>query len=140
MIQPQGVDVSVEAFAIGMVVVAGAAVVLGVGALVVVSLGALVVVVLGGRLVEVVGSAMAELLVVVTEAGSVVELAVGRDTLGSPDPLDPHPAPTRAAVARSPAMAAPRRGPLLSGILTSVRLGGPRIGTNMPHRPLRIQG
>ncbi len=109
MIHPQGAEVSAEEFT-GPVAVVGGAVVF-VGASVVVVLGGLLVVVLGGRLVVVVeGSAMAEdsevavLVVVVLAMGSLVELAIGRDTAGSPDPdPDPQPAATSTVMARSPA-------------------------------------
>ncbi len=128
MIHPQGAEVSSGEFT-GPDVVGGAAV--GVGASVGVVLGGRLVVVRGGRLVVVVeGSAMAEdsevavVVVVVLPMGSLVELAIGRDTLGPPDPdPDPHPATTSAAVASSPAIPNRRSSMILvRSILTSVRL------------------
>ena len=147
MIHPQGAGVSSEELTTGLVVVGGAAVVVGDGT-VVVDLGALVVVVLGGRLVVVEDSATTEdseggvLVVVVLAMGSLVELAIGRDALGPPDPLDPHAAPTRAAVARNPAIAIPRSSALLGGILTSVGSSGRpgfRRTCHIGHRDSRIK-
>ncbi len=147
MIHPQGAEASSEEFTGPVVVVGGAGVV--VGASVGLVLGGLLVVVLGGRLVDVVeGSAMAVdsevavLVVVVLTMGSLVELAIGNDTAGSPDPdPDPQPAATSRVMARRPATPTRWSSPaLVRSILTSVRLRVGKLGRNMPHQAPRIQG
>jgi hypothetical protein len=133
--------------AFGSVVVVFGAVVVVVGGAVVV-VGAWVVVVLCGLLVVVVeasaraeDSTVAVLVVVRLAMGSLVELAIGRDALGPPDP---HPATITAVAAMNPAIPSRRSSlVLVRCILTSVPQNASasfEAPCHIGHREARVKG